>query len=84
MSAASWAAGRPSRRTLSLSTGDGQTPYPTLESLLIGHFDGEKSAAVVSFYDPYGVSSGPLNDRFVIWRGGVRSLFSQLSWQNMR
>jgi hypothetical protein len=68
----------------SLREGAGTTPYGQLHSLLLGDFDGGLRTQVVSFYDPTSVSSGALNNHFVIWRGGIHSLFGKLSGQAMR
>jgi hypothetical protein len=68
----------------SLREAEYQTPYRSLTTMLTGRFDGGTRAEVVSFYDPYSVSSGPLNDHLVIWRGGRTEVFSQLSREAMR
>jgi hypothetical protein len=69
----------------SLREGDGQsTAYPELSQLLVGHFDGDPRAEVVSYYVRSGESGPVLNNHFMIWRGGRRDRFEQLSWHAMR
>jgi hypothetical protein len=56
--------------------------YPGLSRLLVGHFDGDPRAKVVSYYS---AESGPgLTNHFMIWRGGRRDSFGKLSWHAMR
>lgn len=57
-----------------LRVGDGQTPMKPLGLLLLGHFDGDRSAEVVSFW----------TDSLVIWRGGMRGHFARHSRAPMR
>jgi hypothetical protein len=69
----------------SLREGDGQSvAYPELSRLLVGHFDGDPRAEVVSYYG-LSADSGPvLTNHFMIWRGGPRDRFEQLSWHAMQ
>jgi hypothetical protein len=67
-----------------LREGDGQLgAYPELGGLLVGHFDGDPRAEVVSYYVASGVSPD-LTNHFMIWRGGRRDRFEQLSRYAMR
>jgi hypothetical protein len=69
----------------SLREGDGQSvAYRELSRLLVGHFDGDPRAEVVSYYVPSGESLPVLTNHFMIWRGGRRDRFEQLSWHAMR
>jgi hypothetical protein len=70
---------------LALREGDGQSViYPELSSLLVGHFDGDPRAEVVSYYFPSGESLPAFPNHFMIWRGEIRKRFEQLSWHAMR
>jgi hypothetical protein len=67
-----------------LREGDGQLgAYPELGGLLVGHFDGDPRVEVVSYYVASGVSPD-LTNHFMIWRGGRRDRFEQLSRYAMR
>jgi hypothetical protein len=73
---------------LALREGDGQSVrYPELSQLLVGHFDGDPRAEVVS-YNVFSVFSGEsvpaFPNHFMIWRGGLRDRFEKLSWHAMR
>jgi hypothetical protein len=68
-----------------LREADGQsTVYPELSRLLVGHFDGDPRAEVVSYYVRSGESLPSFPNHFMIWRGGIRDRFEQLSWHAMR
>jgi hypothetical protein len=70
---------------LALREGDGQSViYPELSGLLVGHFDGDPRAEVVSYYFPSGESLPAFPNHFMIWRGEIRKRFEQLSWHAMR
>ena len=69
----------------SLRQGDGQSvAYPELSQLIVGHFDGDPRAEVVSYYAPSGESHPAFTNHFMIWRGGLRDQFEKLSWHAMR
>ncbi len=68
-----------------LREADGQsTVYPELSRLLVGRFDGDPRAEVVSYYVRSGESLPSFPNHFMIWRGGIRDRFEQLSWHAMR
>jgi hypothetical protein len=68
-----------------LREGDGQSvTYPALDQLLVGHFDSGSRAQVVSYYVQSGESIPALPNHFMIWRGGIRDRFEQLSSHAMR
>jgi hypothetical protein len=70
---------------LGLREADGQsTIYPDLSRLLVGHFDGDPRAEVVSYYVRSGESLPVFTNHFMIWRGGINDRFEQLSWHAMR
>lgn len=70
---------------LSLREADGQfVYYNALNTLLIGHFDGDPRAAVVSYYVRSGEALPVFTNHFMIWRGGVRDRFERLSWHAMK
>ena len=58
--------------------------YPELSRLLVGHFDGDPHAKVVSYYVRSGEPGPVFPNHFMIWRGGRRDKFEQLSWHAMR
>ncbi|MCA6117323.1 VCBS repeat-containing protein [Bradyrhizobium sp. WSM 1738] len=67
-----------------LREGDGQSAaYPELSRLLVGYFDGDRRAKVVSYYVPSSESM-PAPNHFMIWRGGLRDRFEKRSWHAMR
>jgi hypothetical protein len=69
----------------SLREGDGQSvTYPELNRLLVGHFDGDPRAEVISYYVRSGESLPVFPNHFMIWRGGRRDRFERLSWHAMR
>jgi hypothetical protein len=68
-----------------LREGDGQSvSYPELSRLLVGRFDGDPRAEVVSYYVRSGESVPAFPNHFMIWRGGLRDRFKRLSWHAMR
>jgi hypothetical protein len=68
-----------------LREGDGQSvTYPELNRLLVGHFDGDPRAEVISYYVRSGESLPAFPNHFMIWRGGRRDRFERLSWHAMR
>jgi hypothetical protein len=68
-----------------LREGDGQSvAYPELSQLAVGHFDGDPRAEVVSYYGRSAESGPVLKNHFIIWRGGRRDTFEQISWHDMR
>lgn len=70
---------------LGLREADGQsTVYPELSRLLVGHFDGDPRAEVLSYYVRSGESLPAFPNHFMIWRGSVRARFERLSWHAMR
>jgi hypothetical protein len=70
---------------LALREGDGQfVYYNELSRLLVGHFDGDPRAEVVSYYVRSGENLPVYTNHFMIWRGGRRDRFEQLSWHAMR
>ena len=70
---------------LSLREGDGQfVHYPELSKLLAGRFDGDPRAEIVSYYVRSGENLPVFENHFMIWRGGVRDRFEQLSLHPMR
>ncbi|HET7544388.1 MAG TPA: VCBS repeat-containing protein [Polyangiaceae bacterium] len=70
---------------IALREADGQSAtYPELSDLLVGHFDGDPRAEVVSYYSPSGESLPAFPNHFMIWRGELRKRFEQLSWHPMR
>jgi hypothetical protein len=69
----------------SLREGDGQaTTYRELSKLLVGHFDGDARAEVVSYHVTSGESVPAFPNHFMIWRGGRRDRFEMLSTNAMR
>jgi hypothetical protein len=70
---------------LALREADGQwVPYPELHRLIVGHFDGDPRAEVLSWYVRSGENLPKFPNHFMIWRGGRRDRFQQLSWHAMR
>jgi hypothetical protein len=70
---------------LGLREADGQsTVYPELRQLLVGHFDGDPRAEVVSYWIRSGENLPAFPNHFMIWRGGRRDRFEKLSWHAMR
>jgi hypothetical protein len=70
-----------------LRRGRALPPYPRLDELLVGHFDGGARATVIAWnrvprVSPPGFRPG---ERLLIWRGlGTDQAFGRLSTQNMR
>jgi hypothetical protein len=72
--------------------------FPKLSQMLVGHFDGDPRAEVVSYFGPFsfftysscvryipsGESISDFANHFMIWHGGVRDRFERLSWHAMR
>lgn len=70
---------------LALREGDGQGgPYPKLKQMLVGRFDGDPRAEVLSFSLSFGLFAPAFSNHFMIWRGGVRDPFEKLSVHPMR
>jgi hypothetical protein len=67
-----------------LRDGDIEFPrYPELSRLLVGSFEDDRRATVISYY----ILSGegvPAPDHFMIWRGGNQERFEKHSWHAMR